>query len=88
MAKNETANATNPTNQKTVTVQNGPGSKPIVVEWQRGDTRDKVLERAKVELTEDCTASVDGNVLRFGRSKVKPGDVIIVANRPRNGATC
>lgn len=69
----------------TVSIINGAGTDPIVIDWQPGDTRDKVLKRANIVLPDHCTASVNGRALKRGHDKIKAGDVIVIANRPHNG---
>lgn len=68
-----------------VTIINGAGSTPKKVKWNKGDTRDKILQKAKITLSSSETASVDGRTLKHGFTKITAGSTIVIAGKPRNG---
>lgn len=89
---NETKNP-NQSNQSFAELQQGyvriaigAGNAPVDVEWEPGDTVSTVIERAKVSLSKDQTATIGKRrVKKPEKTKVYPGDLIVVAGKPANG---
>jgi len=70
-----------------VKVNAGMGTATQEIEYVEGDTVASVLERAGVEILAGQRATLGKvDVAEPANTPVEPGDVIVVANAPKNGA--
>lgn len=75
-----------PNDQKVVTVAIGAGNAPIQVPWQESDTVASVLKRAQIVVEHGKTPTLGKKrITNPEKTKVQPGDVIVVAGKPANG---
>lgn len=61
-------------------------NKPIKVDYRQGDTVQSILDRAGASIKQGQSASLGRR--RVGdpkKTKVQPGDTIVIAGRPSNG---
>lgn len=71
--------------KKIVTVSNGSNA-PVTVDWQEGDTVATVLKRAEVIIANGQTANLGRRRVKDpAKTKVQPGDTIVIAGKPANG---
>ena len=64
----------------------GAGTKPIAVDWRRGDTVARALKRAEVTVAAGMTPTLGKvRVVDPDHTAVSAGDTIVVAGRPANG---
>lgn len=72
--------------ENAVRIAVGAGNEPIVIGWQEDDTVESVLQRAQVELKTGQTATLGKRrVKNPAKTKVKAGDLIVIAGKPANG---
>ena len=82
-----------PTVQKNVTtiddakvrIANGPGRKPIVLDYRQGETFEDLFNRAKVWPRRNQIVTYGKKQVRDFQNLVEPGITITIANMPNNG---
>lgn len=69
-----------------VRIATGAGNEPIEIGWQEGDTVESVLKRAGVTVEDGQTATLGKRRIKNpGKTKIKAGDLIVIAGKPANG---
>lgn len=69
-----------------VRIATGAGNEPIEIGWQKGDTVESVLARAGVVVEAGQTATLGKRRIKNpGKTKIKAGDLIVIAGKPANG---
>lgn len=72
--------------EKTVTIANGAGNRPIVVDHHPGDMVASVLDRANLTLEAGTTVSIGRKrVEDIDKTTVAAGDVLVIAGKVSNG---
>lgn len=78
-------NRNNTNGNKQVTISAG-SNKPITVDWKDDDTVATVLVRAGVQMSSGQTATLGRRRVKDpAKTKVNPGETIVVAGKPANG---